>query len=461
MTSGTGIINKLLKDIPVPRVVKTLQKFERPILGDVEAEFVDRLRSSRVLDRVRPGMSIAIGVGSRGISNQPLILQALIRELKAQGVEPFIFPAMGSHGGATADGQQNLLARMGITEQAMGAPVRATMDVVDLGKAENGLTAWFDAYAAAADGIVLVNRIKPHVSFRGKYESGLMKMIAIGLGKQKGAEACHQLGMERMLDNIVAVGRKALSTGKILFGIALLENAYHETCRIEAIPGHRIEAEEVTLQAEAKRLEPRILFDRLDVLIIDEIGKNISGTGFDNNVVGRYHLPHMKSEGPFITRISVLDITDASHGNGNGLGIVDFTTERAFRKFSFEETYPNSLTSTVPASVKIPMVLKNDRQAIQAAIKTCNIADFRNVRLGRIRNTLEVHQMEVSENLIPEARAYPRMEIVSAPYELAFDKLGNLESILAASSTCSAYLLTNLAPLLSDEAWKGTEPGEG
>ena len=174
------------------------------------------------------------------------------------------------------------------------------------------------------------------------------------------------------------------------------------------------------------RLEPRILFDRLDVLIIDEIGKNISGTGFDNNVVGRYHLPHMKSEGPFITRISVLDITDASHGNGNGLGIVDFTTERAFRKFSFEETYPNSLTSTVPTSVKIPMVLKNDRQAIQAAIKTCNIADFRHVRLGRIRNTLEVHQMEVSENLIPEARSNPRMEIVSAPYDLAFNELGNL-----------------------------------
>jgi hypothetical protein len=355
-----------------------------------------------------------------------LILQALIRELKAQGVEPFIFPAMGSHGGATADGQQNLLARMGITEQAMGAPVRATMDVVDLGKAENGLTTWFDAYTAAADGIELVNRIKPHVSFRGKFESGLMKMIAIGLGKQKGAEACHQLGMERMLDNIVAVGRKALSTGKILFGIAMVENAYHETCRIETIPADRIEDEEVALQAEAKRLESRILFDRLDVLVIDEIGKNISGTGFDNNVVGRYHLPHMKSEGPLITRISVLDITDASHGNGNGLGIADFTTERAFRKFSYEETYPNSLTSTVPASVKIPMVLKNDRLAIQAAIKTCNIADFRDVRLGRIRNTLEAYHMEVSENLIPEARTNPRMEIVSEPYELAFNELGNL-----------------------------------
>jgi len=426
MTSGTGIIDNLLKDIPIPRVVKIRQNFERPVLGDVEATVLDRLHTSHVLDLVRPGMSIAVGVGSRGISNQALVVRIIIREIKAKGAEPFIFPAMGSHGGATAEGQQNLLARMGITAQTMGAPIRATMDVVDMGTAENGLTAWFDAYAAAADGIVLVNRVKPHVSFRGKYESGLMKMIAIGLGKQKGAEACHQLGMERMLDNIVAIGRKALSTGKILFGVALVENAYHETCRIEAIPSDRIEAEEIALQAEAKRLEPRILFDRLDVLIIDEIGKNISGTGFDNNVVGRFHLPHMKSEGPFITRIAALDITEASHGNGNGLGIVDFTTDRAFRKFSFEETYPNALTSTVPASVRIPMVLENDRLAIQAAIKTCNIADFRNVRLGRIKNTLEAHLLEVSENLLSEVRKNPRMEIQSDPCELACDERGSL-----------------------------------
>jgi len=426
MPGSSNAIERLLDPIPIPRVATIRQKYDRPVLDDVETAFLGRLRASQTLDVVRPGMSIAVGVGSRGITNQPLIVRVLIREIKARGAEPFIFPAMGSHGGATAKGQQELLARMGVTEQAMGSPIRATMDVVDMGTAENGLTAWFDAYAAAADGIVLVNRIKPHVSFRGKYESGLMKIIAIGLGKQKGAEACHQLGMERMLANIVAVGRKAISTGKILFGIALVENAYHETCRIEAIPAHRIEDEEVALQAEAKRLEPRILFDRLDVLVIDEIGKNISGTGFDNDVVGRYHLPHMKSEGPFITRMVALDITDASHGNGNGLGIVDFTTDRAFRKFSFEETYPNSLTSTVPASVKIPMVLENDRLAIQAAIKTGNIADFRNVRLGRIKNTLEAHLLEVSENLLPEVHENPRMDILSEPHDLSFDERGNL-----------------------------------
>ncbi len=426
MTSGTGIINQLLKSIVIPRVVKVRQNFERPILEDVETAFRERLDSSQVLDRVQPGMSIGIGVGSRGITNQHLIVRILIDRLQTKGANPFIFPAMGSHGGATAAGQRDLLARMGITEQTMGAPVRATMDVVDMGTAENGLTAWFDAYAAAADGIVLVNRIKPHVSFRGRYESGLMKMIAIGLGKQRGAEACHQLGMERMLDNIVAIGRSALSTQKIWCGVALLENAYHETCRIEVIPAHCIEKEEVELQAEAKRLEPRILFDQLDVLIIDEIGKNISGTGFDNNVVGRYHLPHMKSEGPFITRIAALDIAEASHGNGNGLGILDFTTDRAYRKFNFEETYPNSLTSTVPASAKIPMVLKSDRLAIQAAIKTCNIADFRQVRLGRIKNTLEVHQMEISENLLGESRTNPKMEILSEPFELDFNSEGDL-----------------------------------
>jgi hypothetical protein len=375
---------------------------------------------------MQPGMDIGVGVGSRGISNQPAMVRILIDHLKAKGAHPFIFPAMGSHGGATAEGQQDLLARMGISEQTMGAPVRATMDVVDMGTAENGLTVWFDAFAAAADGIVLVNRIKPHVSFRGRYESGLMKMIAIGLGKQKGAEACHRLGMERMLGNIEAVGRAALSTGKILFGIALLENAYHETCRIEVLPADRIEEEEVTLQAEAKRLEPRILFDRLDVLIIDEIGKNISGTGFDNNVVGRYHLPHMKSAGPFITRIAALDITEASHGNGNGLGILDFTTERAFSKFSFEESYPNALTSTVPTSAKIPMILKNDRLALQAAIKTCNIADFRQVRLARMKNTLEAHLLEISENLLPEVRANPKMEVLSEAYEFNFNSEGNL-----------------------------------
>lgn len=419
-------VSALLKDVFVPRVLRIRQHYARPLLPDIEAAFRERLRGSGVLSRIVSGMTIAIAVGSRGITEQPRIVKLLIRELKAQGASPFIFPAMGSHGGATAEGQQAMLAEMGFTAETMGAPIKSTMEVVAMGDAENGLTCWFDAHAAAADGIVIVNRVKPHVAFRGRYESGLMKMLAIGLGKQKGADTCHNLGMGRMEENIIALGRKALTTGKILFGVAMLENAYHEPCRIEVLPAERIEEEEPALQAEAKSHEPRILFDQLDVLVIDEIGKNISGTGFDTNVVGRCHTPFITCERPRITRIAALDITKESHGNANGLGILDFTTRRAFEKFSFEDTYPNSLTSTVPLSVKIPMVLKNDREAIQAAIKTCNIADQSKVRLGRIKNTLESHLMEISENLLPETRANASFDILSEPYELSFSEEGNL-----------------------------------
>ncbi|MHC1729030.1 MAG: lactate racemase domain-containing protein [Syntrophobacteraceae bacterium] len=388
--------------------------------------FFDRLHGSGVLDAVRTGMSIAIGVGSRGISNQALIIRLLVGAIRERGAAPFIFPAMGSHGGATAEGQKAMLERLCFSEVETDAPIKATMDTVEVGTAENGLTVHMDACAAAADGIVLINRIKPHTSFRGKFESGLMKMIVIGLGKQKGAEMCHNLGMERMPENIEALGRAVIAGGRILFGIALLENAYHETCRVEVIPALRIEAEEAILQTEVRKLQPDLGFSRLDVLVIDEIGKEIAGTGLDTNIAGRYHVRHMTAPGRSVTRLVALDISDASHGNGNGLGICDFTTERAFRKFNFEETYPNSLTTTVPESVKIPMVLKSDRLAIQAAVKTCNIPDPRQVRFARIRNTLEVYQMEISENLAGEARQNPRMEVVGEPYGLTFNSLGNL-----------------------------------
>lgn len=424
--SGPSVIDQLLQDVPIPRVLRIRQRYERPIMADVEATFLERLRGSGVLDTVKAGMSVAIGVGSRGITNQASIIRLLVSALKARGAVPFIVPAMGSHGGATADGQRKVLEALGISEETTGAPVRATMDVVKMGTAENGLASWFDAHAAAADGIVLVNRIKPHVAFRGTYESGLMKMIAIGLGKQKGADTCHNLGMGRMAENIAALGRSGLATGKIAFGIALLENGYHETCRIEVVPPSRIVAEEAILQAEAKRLEPRILFDDLDVLIIDEIGKEISGSGFDTNVVGRYDTPYITSEVPRITRIAALDITDQSRGNGFGLGMLDFTTRRAFEKFSFEETYPNCITTTVPHGVKIPMVLKSDRQVIQAAIKTCNVLDYSRVRFARIKNTNLAHLLEISENLLEEARAHEYMDVLSEPYELVFDSEGNL-----------------------------------
>ena len=420
-------IDTLLDPIPVPRMVRVRQRFDRPVVRDPEAELVSGLRAKGVLAGLKKGMSIAVTVGSRGITNQPLLVKTLVRELKAAGAEPFIIPAMGSHGGATAAGQRSMLEGMGFTEKEMGAPIRATMDTVVIGESANGLPVYIDRYASEADGIVIINRIKPHVAFRGPYESGLMKMLAIGLGKQKGADICHELGFGRMAENIPALGRVTLASGRILFAVGTLENAYHETSRIEVLRAGEVESREPFLQEEAKRLSPKLHLDELDVLVIDEIGKDISGTGFDTNVVGRYHTPYI-SGGPSITRILVLDITDVSHGNANGLGIVDFTTRRAYEKFDFENTYPNSLTSTVPASVKLPMVLKSDRQAMQAAIKTCNIPDKTTVRMARIKNTVILGEIEVSENLLDEVRANPYMEIDtrSAPAELPFDGEGNI-----------------------------------
>ena len=351
-------------------------------------------------------MRIAVAVGSRGISNQPRLVRALVAELKGAGARPFIIPAMGSHGGASAEGQKAMLEGLGIKEEYVGAPIRATMETVQLGQAGPELPALIDKFAHEADGIVLINRIKPHVAFRGPYESGLAKMIAIGLGKQKGAEICHNLGFGKMAEHIPAIARTTLAHSRILFAVGLLENAYHETARIEVLPAAEILAREPALQEEAKRLSPRLAFDRLDVLVMDEIGKDISGTGFDTNVVGRYHTPYV-SGGPQISRIAVLDITEKSHGNGNGLGIVDYTTRRVLEKFRFDQTYPNALTSTVPASVKIPMVLDCDRHAFQAAIRTCNLAHKEEVRLVRIKNTNEMEEIEISANLVDEARENP------------------------------------------------------
>ena len=421
-------IDTILGHIPIPRMVSIKRTFERPVLGDAVQSFRERLHASGVLKTVRAGMSIAVGTGSRGITNLPRITRALLDELKNAGAKPFIFPAMGSHGGATAAGQRAVLERMGFTETSMGVPIRATMDVVQVGKTASGLPAYFDAIAADADGIVLVNRIKPHTSFRGKVESGLSKMIVIGLGKQHGAEICHNLGLERMEESLLALASTSIATGKILFGVGLIENAYHETCRVEVLLGKEILETEPSLLNEARRLLPRLAIRQLDVLIIDEVGKDIAGTGFDTNFVGRYPTSavSLTSDDPQVTRIAVLDVTAKSGGNCLGLGMVDFTTERVFRKFSFTETYPNLLTSTTVKAAKIPMVLRNDRQAIQAAIKTCFVEDPRRVRLGRIKNTLEVDRMDISENILEEAQGNAEISTVGEASRMQFIHDGNL-----------------------------------
>lgn len=420
-----GIFESILGEVPIPELYRVQQLFPRPRIDNVEGQFLIKLQASGCLLRIRPGWNVAITVGSRGISDQQLIVRSLVEQLMAHGAHPFIVPAMGSHGGATAEGQEALLSSMGFGEHEMNAPIRSTMDVIEVGVTQDGLPALIDKYAHDADAIVALNRIKPHVSFRGRYESGLMKMIAIGLGKQKGAEACHDAGFASMSDNIAAIAHILLAKCRIAFGIGILENAYHETCGIEVIDSREIPNREPALLEQAKQLLPKFYFSALDVLIVDEIGKDISGTGMDNNVIGRYTTSCVTG-GPAISRIAVLGLTKKTGGNANGLGIVDFTTRRVFDSLSFDQTYPNSLTSTATASVKIPMVLASDRLAIQAAIKTCNIPDKTRVRLVRIKNTLQIDQILVSPALLGEVQRSDHMKILEGPSQLQFDGRGNL-----------------------------------
>ncbi|NLM20411.1 MAG: DUF2088 domain-containing protein [Peptococcaceae bacterium] len=402
-------------------MIKVRQIFPDARLEKIETELRDQIRQKQLLSRINPGQTVAITAGSRGINDIVRILRELVTCVKEVGGIPFIVPAMGSHGGATAEGQLEMLKALGITEQSVGAPIKSSMEVVQVGVTANGLPAYTDRYAAEADAIIVVNKIKPHVAFRGKIESGLMKMITIGLGKQKGAAICHGLGPRKMAENIAAIARTVLENTNIIFAVGIIENAYDQTQELAVLGAEEIEKEEPALLLKAKKLTPRLLFNDLDALVIREMGKNISGTGMDTNVIGRYHTEIDKDGSePNITKIAVLDLTDQSHGNANGVGLADYTTSRLFKKISLEMTYPNSLTTTASLSAKIPMVLDNDLLAIKACIKCSNIPDLSRVRMVMIKNTLELEHIYIAESMLEEARQHAQIEILSEPLELEF-----------------------------------------
>jgi len=418
-----SVIDELLSSITIPPLAKARQTFSRPILPDVAAAVRQEMQKPGLLDKVRPGDRVAIAVGSRGIANLSLIIATIVECLKSAGAEPFIVPAMGSHGGASAAGQTAVLADYGVTPAVVGAPVVSSLEVTNLGSAAEPV--YFDKLALAAEHTVAVGRIKLHPAFRGAYESGLVKMIAIGLGKQKGAELCHGFGIENMAFHIERIARIALQRANILCGVALVENAYDETCQVLALPAAEILATEPGLLLAAKQNMPQIYFPQVDVLIIDEMGKNISGTGMDPNIIERYTTPSIANTNKF-QLIVVRDLTAESHGNFNGAGLADICTRRVFEKMNFAATYPNQLTSRVVASARIPMVMENDRQAILAAIKTCCGIDPANLRMVRIKNTTELAEIMISPALLPEAVNHPHVEIFDSPQELAFDATGNL-----------------------------------
>jgi hypothetical protein len=322
-----------------------------------------------------------------------------------------------------------VLARLGVTEASVGAPVVSDMATEEVGRTDDGIAVRLDRQALRADGIVFVARVKPHTAFRGPYESGLAKMIAIGLGKQEGAAACHAAGFGDMARRVPALAAVAIGQAPIRFGLAVLENAYDQPFRVAAVPAARVLAEEPSLLDEAKAAMPRVPFEQLDVMVIDEIGKNISGDGADPNITGRYPTP-FASGGPRVAKQVVLDLTPETEGNANGIGTADFTTVRAAGKMDLGQTYPNGLTSTVVGPTALPMVLPSDRLALAAAVLTCN-AVGRAPRVMRIVNTLRLGEFAVSTALLDEVREHPHLDLLSDPRPLAFDDHGDLRDLRA------------------------------
>src|SRR5918998_1766617 len=416
-----------------PKVVKVRRDFPRPRIADVGEALREQCERREIKSRIEPGAEVAITAGSRGISGIDNVLRSLVRILRDAGARPFIIPAMGSHGGATAEGQVEILSSLGVTEESVGAEIRSSMEVVELGETESGVPVFMDRIASEADGIIIVGRIKKHTDFRSEIESGLLKMSAIGLGKHAQALALHAHGVKGIRDYMVEAGEKVFSSGKVLFGVGIVENAYEETAIIEAIPPERVVEREAELLKESARLMPKLPVSDIDVLFVDELGKNFSGTGMDTNVIGRFRIPGVEEPGsPSVKYLIVSDVSEAAHGNTLGVGLADLTTKRLFEKINYEAMNANVLTSTFLERAKIPMVLENDRDALEAAIR-CNWGvEPEDTRFVRIPNTLHLRYLYLSENLLEEALANGNVEVVEDAADLEFDEAGYFTAFGAA-----------------------------
>jgi hypothetical protein len=424
-----GIVSQLLANVPIPKMFKARQSFPRPRIApeNIPSVICAELSKDRVRELIQPGMHIAITAGSRGIANVDIITKAIVDYVKSRQAHPFIVPAMGSHGGATAAGQLEILAGYNITEESMGCPLRSSMDTVRLGTSEYGKPVYMDKNAYESDGIIVSCRLKLHNAFRGPYESGPCKMMVVGLGKQKGAESVHSDGMGKMAINLPANAKVVLANGPILLAIPCMENAYDETCKIEAIHRDDILAREPELLKYAATCMPSLIVGEGDVLIVDEIGKNYSGTGVDPNITGTFSTEFAKG-GVNVQRTCMLDLTDCSHGNALGSGLASVITKRLFDKMDLQKMYPNCLTSTVLRSAIIPIIMATDKEAIQACIRTLNGVDKDHARVIRIHNSLHIGEIMLSEayyNDVVQGR-YTGLSAESTPQPLEFDVEGNL-----------------------------------
>jgi len=400
-------------------LTKIRQKFNRPKINEEQIEEVVRQQMTASGVVIAQGANIALAVGSRGIVNLKRIVKAAAEWVNAQGGEPFIVPAMGSHGGATAEGQRAVLEGYGVTEAYIGAPMRSSMEAVELPRGELQHPVYMDKYACESDGIILINRVKVHTDYHGAIESGLMKMAVIGLGKHRQALAIHGYGLRGLKELLVPTARQVLQSGKILLGVAIAENAYDETAQIRALRPAEIEREEMQMLDWVKTNMPKLPVRQIDALIVDEFGKDISGVGIDPNIIGRIKIPgEPEPEYPDITSIILLDLTDASHGNAIGMGLADIITRRVFDKIDFRATYENVVTSSFLDRGFIPIIVDDERTGLAYALRSRGRADLNRPRIIRMKNSLHLEELWVSQAILEELRGRDNIEITDETQEL-------------------------------------------
>ena len=418
-----------------PDMYRIRQIFDAPKIVDIAGTLDAQLDAVRLESRIKRGDRIAVTAGSRGIANIDRILKHLVEVLKSYGARPFIIPAMGSHGGGTAQGQVEILESLNITEAFVGAPVISSLEVVEIGRSSFGFPVFVDRQAAEADGVVVVNRIKPHTEFEGPIESGLMKMMAIGLGKHKGCFAVHKQTVNYGYRTVIPeIGGMILEKLPVICGIGIVENIYDETAFIRAVLPAEFIHEEKRMLGEAKRLMARLPFDTLDVLIVDEMGKNISGTGMDTNVIGRImFIGENEPERPQITRIVVLDLTEASHGNAVGVGLADYTTRRLVDKIDHSAVATNAIAAMTPEKGRIPIALETDRDAVNAALETIGAVAPEQARVVHIKNTLELGELDVSASFLDSVKGTDNLRLIQDLGPMTFDQQGNLQPKLRGS----------------------------
>lgn len=415
-----------------PRMLRLSQKFEGPELADVQQETRSQLAALELGNKIRPGESVAITAGSRGIANIASIIKAASRQLKDIGAEPFVVPAMGSHGGGTAEGQREILHSYGVTEEYTGAPIRSSMETVIVDTTPQGIPVHFDRHAYEADHVVVCGRVKPHTGFVGPIESGLHKMMLIGLGKHRGAKIYHRAIKDfSFLEIILAVADVILSKCRVAAGLAIVENAYDETALIEAVAPDRFFEREKELLKLAQLWMPRLPFPEVDLLVVDEIGKNISGSGMDTNVVGRKFNDHGATEDDTVNckRIFVRGLTRETHGNACGIGMAEVTNQRTVDQANLVATRINALTGGHPSAAAVPIAFESDQEAMLAILETVGLVDPVDSGIIQIANTLKLGEVLVSEKYSSEVQERSDLEVLSGPDAMAFDAHGNLAPV--------------------------------